>query len=394
MKQALASGKRAPTLTDPLDRRLGSRSSENSVEIVTIGEGKISIQIKNCEPTMHLNDQNEVTMKYSYGNQDEEFVFCYKNRPFSMLVSSSFPTPTTNFIDHLLVQELGIKMTEFQCKKISFGGRKLRLLGKISCTVQCVKNGNVFGNFHLKCSVIEHLNENFDTHCVAGVKTTALLHGDCDEDENSSCTYSGAFTPPPKASKTKAPGSANSTPASISSDCSTPTRILLQKVADGAKSPVESPTDLRRSEAVRALLAARSRSPPGFPATPQYAPSPPTTAGVSPLTSNITMMEDMFGGADKQPHDHAQLRVLRDQHPHGQVTYSNGMTNFYTAEGYDYMLGHGRERCFRQMCYDGAQDVPVPHNCAFSGHWTFPHRFQSCGPRCQGAFCSCLRLHR
>ena len=63
MKQALASGKRAPTLTDPLDRRLGSRSSENSVEIVTIGEGKISIQIKICEPTMHLNEQNEVKIK-------------------------------------------------------------------------------------------------------------------------------------------------------------------------------------------------------------------------------------------------------------------------------------------------------------------------------------------
>ena len=335
---------------------------------------------------MHFKEKSRVTMKYCYGNKDEEHVFCYKNRPFSMLVSSILPTPTSNFIDHLLVQELGLKISDLQCKKICFGGRKLRLLGKISCTVQCIVDGNIQGDFHLKASVIEHLNQNFDTHCIAGVKTTALLAG--------GGSSSDVQTPP--RSSLPSSSSVSSSPASIPSECSTPTRVLLQKLEDGFKSPVESPSDLRRSEAARALVAARSRprSPPGFPATPQYCPSPPPAADVSPLTSNITRLDDLFGGADVQPHDHAQLRVLRDQHPHGQVTYNNGVTNFMTSEGYDFMLGHGRDKCFREKCYDGAQDVPVPHNCAFSGHWTFPHRFGSCGPRCQGAFCSCLRLYR
>ena len=333
---------------------------------------------------MHLKTEDQVTMKYNYGNKDEEYVFCYKGRPFSMLVSSSLPTPATTYIDHLLVQELGIKICDIQCKKISFGGRKLRLLGKISCTVQCVVDGNVSGNFHFKGSVIENLNQHFDTHSVAGIKTIALLGGSSSE----------AVTTPPR--KPSSSSSGSTTPASIPSECSTPTRILLQKLEDGARSPVESPSDIRRSEAARALVAARTRprSPPGFAATPQYSPRPPPAADMSPLTSNITRLDDLFGGADVQPHDHAQLRVLRDQHPHGQVIYSNGVTNFYTTEGYDYMLGHGREKCYRENCYDGAQDVPVPHNCAFSGHWTFPHRFGSCGPRCQGAFCSCLRLYR
>ena len=337
-----------------------------------------------------------LTMKYEYGGGNTEYIFSYKNRPFSMLKSSNLPSPTSNFIDHLLVKEFGLKMFDMQCKKIYFGGQKLRLLGRISCTVQCISDGASHGNFQFKACVIENLNQNFDTHSIAGMKTSALLSGDCDgdQDEDVSCTYSGAFSPPPRESS-RTPSSTSSTPASLPSDCSTPTRILLQKFADGAKSPVESPTDLRRSEAVRALLAARSRSPPGFPAEPQYAPSSPqSAAAVSPLSANIRRLDQMFGGADVQPHDHAQLRVLRDQDPGGQVTYRNGITNFYTSDGcYDYEVGHGRDKCTRERCYDA--DVPnVPHNCAFSGHWTFPPAFRSCGPRCHGAFCTCFRSYK
>ena len=263
-------------------------------------------------------------MKYNFGGGNTEYVFSYKNRPFSMLKSSNFPTPTSNFIDHLLVKELGLKMLDMQCKKISFGSQKLRLLGRINCTVQCISDGVTHGNFHLKACVIENLYQHFDTHSIAGAKTSAVLSGDCDgdeEDEDVSCTYSGALSPPPGRTPRTPSSSASSSPASIPSDCSTPMRMLLQKFADGAnaKSPVESPTDLRRSEAVRALLAARSRSPPGFPTEPQCAPSSPqSAAAVSPLTANIRRLDQMFGGADVQPHDHAQLRVLRDQDPGGQ----------------------------------------------------------------------------
>ena len=278
---------------------------------------------------MQPKKNENLTLKYNYGKGNTEFVFSYKKRPFSMLMSSNLPTPNSNYIDHLLVQELGLEMFDIQCKKISYGSRKLRLLGRINCTIQCVSDGVNRGNFHLKACVIENLNLHFDTHSIAGVKTSAVLSGDdCDGEEDVSCTYSGALSPPPRDSP-RTPRSTSSTPASLPSDCSTPTRILLQKFADGAKSPVESPTDLRRSEAVRALLAARSRSPPGFPAEPQYAPSSPqSAAAVSPLSDNIRRLDEMFGGADVQPHDHAQLRVLRDQDPGGQVTYRNGITNF------------------------------------------------------------------
>ena len=94
-----------------------------------------------------------MTMKYDYGNKDSEYVFCYKSRPFAVLVSSYLPTPNSSFVDHLLVNELGLKMSDIQCKKISFGGKKLRLLGRVSCTVQCVKDGRMFGNFNFKACV-------------------------------------------------------------------------------------------------------------------------------------------------------------------------------------------------------------------------------------------------
>ena len=175
-------------------------------------------------------------MKYDYGNRDEEYVFCYRSRPFAALVSSFLPTPSSSYIDHLLCAELGLKLTEIQCKRISFAGKKLRLLGKISCTVQCVtSDGNIFGNYQLKASVIENLNQHFDTHCIAGAKMTDTLHGN--KENNSPSTFSGAPTPDRASQSPSSP----STPASIPSVCSTLTRVLLQKVSDGFKLPVESP---------------------------------------------------------------------------------------------------------------------------------------------------------
>ena len=313
------------------------------------------------------------TMRYVYGNNEEEFVFCHKGRPFAVLTSPHFPTPAATFIDHHLVKELGIKMNDIQCKKISFCGQKLRLLGKISCSMQCVKDGAILGNFHLKASVIENLNHHFDTHCIAGAKMTALLHGDTDCVESINCTSSGA--PSPARSETST-GSGLSVPSS----CSTPTRDLLQRIAGGHQSPSEespprpaSPPSLRRS-------------PPGFPPSPQPKPL------LSPLSSNKMKLGQMYHDADLAPHDHAELTALHHADPDGQVTYDdNGITNFFTSDGTNYSLGHGRDKCSYSKCYGGKN---IPTNCGFNDYWTFPDNFQFCGQDCRGAFCSCLRQFR
>ena len=86
----------------------------------------------------------------------KEFVFSCKGRPFAMLSShQQIPVPTLSLIDFNLVQDLGMKMFDIQCSKYTFAGSKLRILGKINQTVQCVKNGKLTGNLHIKANVVE-----------------------------------------------------------------------------------------------------------------------------------------------------------------------------------------------------------------------------------------------
>ena len=133
-----------------------------------------------------------ITTTYNYNDHEQEFVLCYRSRPFAVLTSSFFPTPTSSYIDHHLVMELGIKMTDIGCKKFSFCGKKLRMLGKVSFTAQCVQDGRVFGNFHFKASVVEDLKHHFDSHAIAGTKMTAFLKGECSNTSSPSSTPSRA----------------------------------------------------------------------------------------------------------------------------------------------------------------------------------------------------------
>ena len=45
----------------------------------------------------------------------------------------------------------------------------MRILGRISTAVQCVQNGKICGNFHIKGLVITDLYTLLDTHCVAEI---------------------------------------------------------------------------------------------------------------------------------------------------------------------------------------------------------------------------------
>ena len=93
-------------------------------------------------------------MFYEYGNDEKEFVFVSKGRPFPCLVSPFLPTPTASLLDYNLVRELGLKMKDIQCQKFSYAGFKMRILGKVSTTVQCVHDGVSSGAFHIKANVV------------------------------------------------------------------------------------------------------------------------------------------------------------------------------------------------------------------------------------------------
>ena len=107
-----------------------------------------------------------------------EYIFSFKNRPFAMAVSPSLPVPTTSLIDFNLVQKMSIPMTNIQYKKFTYNNQRLRIVGQISVTAQCVKSGILSGNVHVKAFVVLDLFDKLDVDSVAGTKMTVRLSGE------------------------------------------------------------------------------------------------------------------------------------------------------------------------------------------------------------------------
>ena len=120
---------------------------------------------------------NLITTCYEGKYLDREFVFSCRGRPFSVLTAPLFPTPAFTMIDHNLVRELRLRLTDLQCVKLTYGGQKLRILGRVNTTIQCVIDGVPAGNFQFKAHVVQDIYQLFDTHAIAGVKMSEKLSG-------------------------------------------------------------------------------------------------------------------------------------------------------------------------------------------------------------------------
>ena len=118
-----------------------------------------------------------VTMSHDGISGDREFVVACKGRPFAILTSPTFPTPAATLVDYNLVRDLKLRISDLQCAKFSYGGQKLRILGKVSSSVQCILDGRPAGNIHFKATVIQDLFSTFDTHSIAGQKLSDKLIG-------------------------------------------------------------------------------------------------------------------------------------------------------------------------------------------------------------------------
>ena len=347
----------------------------------------------------------DVTMCYNYGDREKEYVFAYRGRPFAVLVSNNFPTPSSSYVDHLLILELGLKLKEVQCKKISFCGKKLRLLGKVSCTVQCVVNGSFLGNFNFKANVIEDLKLHFDSHCIAGAQMSMLLsptqNVDCrqdtsaesDDDNDTNLTFS--------------PGCSTSSSPSASPP-STPRRTTP------ARPTAPSSTRARTSASSSAARPpACPSSPPGFHPTPQFqstlvrrkCPEINVTIGnvysqpFRPLIANSETYSDVFKDADLQPTSNAEIRALLAVDPNGKLHKgNNGQSQLMMSSGYTYEMGHGRDKCGYSRCvtkpghWSSIKDVP--HNCCWHRQWLRPPNFKPCDPGCYGGLCQCLDTYK
>ena len=325
---------------------------------------------------------NEPTMTYKYGNNEKEYVFCVKGRPFPCLVSPYIPTPTATLLDYHLVKDLGLQMKDLQCQKFSFCGHKLRILGKVSITVQCIHDGVSSGAFHIKANVILDLAKNLDTECVAGAKMAAQLSGD-------------------------------SPPSALSTPRATP------PPGQGARSPAPAvPAPAPRTPPPRSAgPSTRSppRSPPGFP-TPRYPSTSPGTPEVatvpvlrleadgrqmSPRAANIRALGTAFNNADLQTDEDEMTWALEEIDSEGgynAMAYDNDGYDytFQLRNGLKYNYGHGRNRCSYVKCTDPEKYAVqgFPANCAFNKAWWLPDQFKPCGDKCEGAFCYCLRWYQ
>ena len=110
---------------------------------------------------------NQITASNIGHNGDLEFVVACKGRPFTILTSPQLPTPPINYVDYGLINDLGLRMTDLQCRKLFFSGEKLRILGKVSTSVQWIVDGSPLGNLHFKAHVVEDLRKVFNTHAIA-----------------------------------------------------------------------------------------------------------------------------------------------------------------------------------------------------------------------------------
>ena len=318
----------------------------------------------------------EPTLCNKYPNQEVEYIFSVKGRPFGCLTSPHLPTPTSTLLDYNLVRDLGLKMYDLKYQKFTYCGAKMRILGKVHLTAQTIHDGMASGAFHMKATVVLDLNKSVDCECVAGNKMIAQL-------ERRSCTSSGASI----ASSSLTTTPSRTPPSSSHSSPSTPD----PKPTPGRPSPPPS-------------------SPPGFPAQPQYL-NPPhlhqlqsqqskppeifvsltTIPNLTVHSANLLALGDTFGNADLQLNPERELRALHEVDPEGRVQIGpDNVMMFRTTQGYIYEVGHGRNRCSHQRCMPRTKET-IPNNCGFNRQFLIPYNYKPCGPGCQGALCRCIK---
>ena len=335
-----------------------------------------------------------LTMSHDGISGDREFVVACKGRPFAILTAPTFPTPAATLVDYNLVRDLKLRISDLQCAKFSYGGQKLRILGKVSSSVQCILDGRPAGNLHFKATVVQDLYSTFDTHSIAGKKLSEKLIGPpfVSSEENSETEPTT-----PKRKKKKKSNSKEASP----SDSQTSEQYL----SPGFSLPRNSPS----FNHIYGLSPSSTppSSPPGFP-TPVYGhqvrphlPMQPANQR-SPLTVNISRLTAAFGSADLIDDLDDEQAELAHIDPFGTFDIGNSGGSFDFSKSRDpasstpafsgplYRSGHGRRWC-RRTC---GNDADPPHNCGFHPQWLLPHGFQCCSNQCKGGLCECIRGHQ
>jgi len=366
-------------------------------------------------PFQNLTRYNMVLAKpkitsYNEGKMgDKEFVVSCKGRPFSILTSPNFPTPSVTYIDYDLVSDLHFKMCDLQCRKLCYGGQKLRILGTISTTVQCIIDGAPAGNLQFKAFVIEDLRKLFDTHSIAGVKLSKKLLGP---------------------------------PFQMCADTSTDNEIETTEPTDVSAS--ESPSlEIRKRQPKRKSKKMPYSSQICSPISPESQQSDGETGMESPNYDNKACAMLAKGWAmSPGKFAHPEIQARYDQHvaiiaqlqasgslrpapPYrpepcqpptspqlGPAEYNDVYTNVSTIQTYPIKPGNNtpQEKRGRNVSQSTTASVNIKHgpsicnvmcddlyphhpeDCGYNSEW-IPEDFIPCDRRCPGGWCSCIRSY-
>ena len=353
---------------------------------------------------MSIINNEDVTLCHQYQDADKEFVFVYKSQPFATSVLSSGTAPSNTLIDASLVKEFKLKMTDYKCQRFNFMGQKLRCLGRVSTFVQYVKDGMPIGQYLFSAVVVRGLTESLDVEAIAGSKLVSHL--------TSGSPVDAKATPSPRRKKAK------TSPKKDNIDCKREDAVPSVPAAVPGVEAVNRPEVSHVDPSPPPLTPRRHNqpppppSPPGFP-TPKFprpnlcvVHSPPRfpvkvqQLQLSPLSSNIHVLNDEYWGADEKPY-HEEMRTLEtngnqdSRYFHCQLDELDNREFAFTKVtamdvAYDYWSGHGRNKCSPE-CLN--EEGHLPNNCGFHSQFKFPAKFEICSEKCRGAFCVCLRSY-
>ena len=357
----------------------------------------------------------QLTSNYKYSEYEAEHIFSCRGRPFAVLVSSFLPTPPASLIDYDLVRDLKLKMTDIQCKKFSFAGNKLRILGTVSTSVQCVHNGRLIGNHHIRARVVSDLNKTFDTHCIAGDKlrlqlfpTTTAAEDNTNHDDDGESLSKCSKSPRARGSTCHNIPRSHDREEVIPRPSRLPARnedILLTPVRDerpidvvntGGGGPFDvihggdGPFDVQPGDGDDDDIHDDLHLDHGC-ETPRPVPAKMIAdqSNFSAAQANNYTIVLAFGDADLAKTEDEARKILLDHCPCGTEERMEPKFTFTHYDGYLFQFGHGRNKCSRRKCLT-QPDARLPSNCAFHDQWCWPTNFSHCSLQCKGAFCSCL----
>jgi len=352
-----------------------------------------------------------VTLSYQGPCGEHEFVLACKGRPFSVLTSPNYPTPDVTLVDYNLVRDLKIGMKDLQCAKFHFGGAKLRKLGKVSTSVQCILDGVPNGNMHFKAVVVQDLYQHFDTHAIAGNKLSKLLIEPSDPaSKNAKNTEPTDLKSPGSPKKKKKKTSDLSTSHSQTSSCPTSPSCKSQHSSLGSATPpwLNNFQIFHNIKRMQSPIYSPDRMPPTTiqHGAGQRACSPPTeqqvnvghaslTCPVPGLPFSNSSVQAQYGSAslaashppNVPPLPDGYIRPFTLNHPRPRIPVRQPDDDQLDGQQYpdhhtdDYYDAHCHAAYTSITVPDYSSEVPSP----------LPQDLQPCGPCCGYLWCQCLR---